>query len=132
MEEQKIERYVRDLLTVSGFHGEGKERRLWTLLHHLYCAVAMYEQASKDERATIAGVQKKLRYFFEAKCDLKERKRNKKENESIPPAPPIKEKENKKEKAEKMTHTLKGVRDADFESEEGYLQKAVFSVCRQI
>ena len=33
MEEQKIERYVTDLLTVSGFSSDGAERRLWALLH---------------------------------------------------------------------------------------------------
>ena len=43
MEEQKIERYVTDLLTVSGFSSDGAERRLWALLHHLYCAVAQKE-----------------------------------------------------------------------------------------
>lgn len=116
MEEQKIERYIRDLLTVSGFHAEGEERRLWTLLHHLYYAVAMYEQASKAERETIAGVQKKLRYFFAAKCDLKERKRNNKENESIPPTPPIKEKENKKEIDEKTSVRAESEKSSRLES----------------
>jgi hypothetical protein len=40
-----------------------------------------------------------ISYFFETKCDLKERKRNN-EKEKFPPAPPNKEKE-KKEKEEK-------------------------------
>ena len=75
MEEQKIERYVRDLLTVSGFHEDGKEHRIWTLLHHLYSAVAMFELATPDEKITIAETQKKLRYFFKANCNLKERRR---------------------------------------------------------
>ena len=73
-------------------HEDGKEHRIWTLLHHLYSAVAMFELATKDEKDIITKTQKKLRYFFEAKCDLKERKRNKKENENLSPTPPIKEK----------------------------------------
>ena len=75
MEEQKIERYVTDLLTVSGFSSDGAERRLWALLHHLYCAVAMWEQASAEERETVEAMRKKLQYFFSAKISLRERKR---------------------------------------------------------
>ena len=75
MEIPKIERYVSDLLTVSGFSEEGAERHLWVLLHHLYSAVAMYEQLSDDDKAIVAATQKKLKYFFESNCKLKERKR---------------------------------------------------------
>jgi len=96
---EKIEQYVADLLELGGLPVEGEEQRVRTLLHHLYCAVAMFEGLSPEERALVAGMQKKFRYFFETNCNLKERKR-KNEKEKFPPAPPIKEKE-KKEKEEK-------------------------------
>ena len=75
-------------------------RRVWLLLHHLYCAVAMYELTDDGEKALIAGMQRKLRYFFSSRCDLKKRK-EKKAKESFPRTP-IKEKE-KKEKAEETS-----------------------------
>ena len=99
MDYEKIEQYVADLLELGGLPVEGEEQRVRTLLHHLYCAVAMFEGLSPEERALVAGMQKKFRYFFETNCNLKERKR-KNEKEKFPPAPPIKEKE-KKEKDEK-------------------------------
>ena len=96
---EKIEQYVADLLEVGGITGEGDEQRVRTLLHHLYCAVALYEGLTSDERDLVAGMQKKFRYFFESDCKLKERKRKQKK-ESPSPAPLPKEKENK-EKDEK-------------------------------
>ena len=99
MDQQKIERYVEDLLTVSGILKDGAEQPVWLLLHHLYSAVAMYELMNPQQRALIAGIQRKLRYFFDAKCDLKERKR-KQEKENTPPHPLYKEKA-RKEKEEK-------------------------------
>lgn len=105
MDSSSIERYVSDLLTVSGFRSDGEEQHLWLLLHHLYCAVAMYEQMGDEDKVIIAETQKKLKYFFCTKCNLKERKRTKKEKESFPPTPLSKEKENKKEKDEKTTDT---------------------------
>jgi len=101
MEIQQIERYVEDLLTVSGFREDGAEHHLWVLLRHLYSAVAMYEHLSDEDKEIVASTQKKLRYFFETKCELKERKRNKKAKENNTPTPPLKEKENKKEIEEK-------------------------------
>ena len=94
MDQQKIERYVEDLLTVSGILKDGAEQPVWLLLHHLYSAVAMYELMNPQQRSLIAGIQRKLRYFFDAKCDLKERKR-KQEKENTPPHPLYKEKEEK-------------------------------------
>ena len=99
MDQQKIERYVEDLLTVSGILKDGADQPVWLLLHHLYSAVAMYELMNPQQRALIAGIQRKLRYFFDAKCDLKERKR-KQEKENTPPHPLYKEKA-RKEKEEK-------------------------------
>ena len=99
MDQQKIERYVEDLLTVSGILKDGAEQPVWLLLHHLYSAVAMYELMNPQQRSLIAGIQRKLRYFFGAKCDLKERKR-KQEKENTPPHPLYKEKA-RKEKEEK-------------------------------
>jgi hypothetical protein len=80
---------------LGGLPVEGEEQRVRTLLHHLYCAVAMFEGLSPEERALVAGMQKKFRYFFETNCNLKERKR-KNEKEKFPPVPSIKEKERKK------------------------------------
>ena len=102
MEVQKIERYVEDLLTVSGFRRDGAEQHLWLLLHHLYSAVAMYELMSAEDKVIIADTQKKLRYFFCSKCDLKERRKKGLE----------KEKETPKKEAEKSTPTVGRV-DAD-------------------
>ena len=103
MDQQKIERYVEDLLTVSGILKDGAEQPVWLLLHHLYSAVAMYELMNPQQRALIAGIQRKLRYFFDAKCDLKERKR-KQEKENTPPHPLYKEKA-RKEKEEKNIYS---------------------------
>ena len=97
-----IERYVDDLLEVSGVcRSDEAAQPVRRLLHHLYAAVGMYELMGDDERGQIAFMQKKLRYFFTAKCDLKERKRKSLEKETISPTPPIKEKGTPKEKAEK-------------------------------
>ena len=113
MDVQKIERDVDALLGVSGFRRDGAEQHLWLLLHHLFCAMSMYDELSAKDKVIIADTQKKVRYFFDSKCDLKERKRTKKEKEGIPPHPHAKEKENKKEKDEK-THThLTRVADLD-------------------
>ena len=67
MDELKIERYVSDLLTVSGLSADGEERRLWTLLHHLYCAVSLWSQATAEERAEVEEMRKRLRYFLRRK-----------------------------------------------------------------
>jgi hypothetical protein len=58
MDIEKIEQYVEDLLTVSGFCKEGEEHHLWVLLRHLYTAIAMYEQMSEDEKTIIKATQK--------------------------------------------------------------------------
>ena len=107
MDIPKIERYVSDLLTVSGFSEEGAEHHLWVLLHHLYSAVAMYEQLSAEDKAVVAETQKKLKYFFETKCNLKERKNKKTEKEAISPTPPIEEKEKINKKEEKRSLSQK-------------------------
>ena len=97
---EKIERYVSDLLTLSGMDLEG-ESAAGTLLFHAYVAVAMFEQMDADERALVKGMQRRMKYFFSSSFNLKERKR-KTEKEILPPNPLLKEKENK-EKAEKTT-----------------------------
>ena len=115
MEVQKIERYVEDLLTVSGFRRDGAEQHLWLLLHHLYSAVAMYELMSAEDKVIIADTQKKLRYFFDSKCDLKERKR-KRDKEKSPLHPSYKERETEvKEKDEKQTEQNTATGDAVLE-----------------
>ena len=93
----QIEKYVEDLLTVSGFTPDEGDGRLWSLLHHLYSAVAMYEHMTEEEKAVIKATQKKLRYFFETNCNLRKRKRTKNEREKVSPTPPLKEKEKEKE-----------------------------------
>ena len=96
---EKIESYVDDLLNLSGVvNGEG-ERPVWLLLHHLYCAVAMFSLMNDSERALIKGVQRRLKYFFSFNVSIKQRRR-KTEKEILPPVPLTLEKENK-EKEEK-------------------------------
>ena len=93
MQIDAIERYVDQVLEVNGVvkGTEGQER---LLLSHLYTAVGMYQLLDKTQKAHIAMLQKQLRHFFYAKCDLKERKR-KQDKEKTPLHPSIKEKENK-------------------------------------
>jgi hypothetical protein len=102
MQIDAIERYVDQVLEVNGVvkGTEGQER---LLLSHLYTAVGMYQLLDKTQKAHIAMLQKQLRHFFYAKCDLKERKR-KKDKEKTPLHPSIKEKENK-EKEQKNPPT---------------------------
>ena len=98
---EKIESYVDDLLNLSGVvNGEG-ERPVWLLLHHLYCAVAMFSLMNDSERALIKGVQRRLKYFFSFNVSIKQRRRRT-EKEILPPVPLTLEKENK-EKEEKTT-----------------------------
>ena len=100
---EKIERYVLDLLRLSGLDLEG-ESAAGTLLFHAYVAVAMFELMNAEERALIKGMQRRMKYFFSSSFNLKERKR-KTEKEILPPTPLSIEKENKekenKEKEEK-------------------------------
>ena len=104
MQIDAIERYVDQVLEVNGVvkGTEGQER---LLLSHLYTAVGMYQLLDKTQKAHIAMLQKQLRHFFYAKCDLKERKR-KKDKEKTPLHPSIKEKENK-EKEQKTIYLAK-------------------------
>ena len=97
---EKIERYVLDLLRLSGLDLEG-ESASGTLLFHAYVAVAMFELMDANERALVKGVQRRMKYFFSSNFNLKERKR-KTEKEILPPTPLSIEKENK-EKEEKTT-----------------------------
>lgn len=126
-----IERYVSDLLTVSGFRSDGEEQHLWLLLHHLYCAVAMYEQMGDDDKVIIADTQKKLKYFFCTKCNLKERKRTKNEKESIPPYPHANEKENKKEKDEKTLARAESGKSVGLEERKQAFRKQCLSYVGQ-
>ena len=85
---EKIERYVSDLLTLSGMDLEGKSAT-GTLLFHAYVAVAMFELMDAEERALVKGVQRRMKYFFSSNFNLKERKR-KTEKEILPPTPLLK------------------------------------------
>ena len=103
MEEQKIERYVTDLLTVSGFSSDGAERRLWALLHHLYCAVALWEQASAEERETVEAMRKKTAVFFFGKNNFKRKKNKKNRKRKASPHTPYKRKrKTKRNRREKV------------------------------
>ena len=104
---EKIERYVQDLLKLSGLDMDGEgESAAGTLLFHAYVAVAMYELMSADERALIKGMQRRMKYFFTSTFNLRERKR-KTEKEILPPNPLLKEKENK-EKEERTIEIAAG------------------------
>ena len=84
-------------------------------MHHLYSAVSMYELMSAEDKVIIADTQKKLRYFFDSKCDLKERKR-KRDKEKSPLHPSYKERETEvKEKEEKQTEQNTATGDAVLE-----------------
>ena len=105
---EKIEQYVRDLLTVMGVSKDGEEQSLWLFLHHACCAAAIYEVLDDNIKPAYQDALKRLNYFFSSKISLKQRKRRK-EKEKFPPNPLIKEKE-KKEKEKKIiyTHTAVG------------------------
>lgn len=87
---KQMEDKVSNLLDLSGLRRDSKEQQIRLLLQHLYTAVAMYEKTSDVEKVLIAGMQKKLRNFFDVRCTLKERKR-KKGKALFPPAPLSKE-----------------------------------------
>lgn len=108
MQIEVIERYVDQVLEVNGMV-KGTEEQLRLLLSHLYTAVGMYQLLDKDQKLLVAKIQKQLRHFFYAKCDLKERK-SKKDKEKTPLHPSIKEKETK-EKDEK-TRTYAASRES--------------------
>ena len=104
MELTRIERYVDDLLTVSGVEKEGKERTIGLALYHLLMSAALRDLMSDDEKELLKALTKKVQYFFCTRLSLKERKR-KTEKKSIPPNPLLKEKE-KKEKVEKKRESV--------------------------
>ena len=85
IEYEKIERYVSDLLRLSGLDME-EGSASGTLLFHAYVAVAMYELMDAEERALIKGMQRRMKYFFSSNFSLKERKR--KTEKEILPLPP--------------------------------------------
>ena len=99
-EYEKIERYVSDLLTLSGINME-RESAAGTLLFHAYVAVAMFELMNAKERALVKGIQRRMKYFFSVNVNLRERKR-KTAKEILPPTPLSIEKDNK-EKEENTT-----------------------------
>ena len=96
----KVERYVSDLMTVSGVEKEGKEQNVGLALYHLLVSAALHDLMSDDDKALFKALTKKLQYFFCTRLSLKERKETKKKK-NFPPNPLIKEKA-KKETAEKM------------------------------
>ena len=99
---QETENNVDMLLSTCGFKKqEGEEQPLRALLHHLYTAVAMYKETSFTEKAIIAKTNKKFSSIFDVNFNLKQRKRNNKEKDRVPPRTPLQDKENKKEKDEK-------------------------------
>jgi len=108
MQIEVIERYVDQVLEVNGMV-KGTEEQLRLLLSHLYTAVGMYQLLDKDQKLLVAKIQKQLRHFFYAKCDLKERK-SKKDKEKTPLHPSIKEKENKEK--DKKTPSRAASREA--------------------
>lgn len=111
MELAKVERYVGDLMTVSGVEKEGKEQNVGLALYHLLMSAAIHDLMSNDEKELFRLLTKKLQYFFCTRLSLKERKETKKKK-NFPPNPLIKEKA-KKETEEKMCIC---VGDADLEA----------------
>ena len=113
MELTRIERYVSDLMTVSGVEKEGREQNVGLALYHLLMSAALRDLMSDDDKELFRQLAKKVQYFFCTRLSLKERKR-KTEKKIIPPNPLLKEKE-KKEKAEKETEQNTAAGDAVLE-----------------
>ena len=122
MQIEVIERYVDQVLEVNGMV-KGTEEQLRLLLSHLYTAVGMYQLLDKDQKLLVAKIQKQLRHFFYAKCDLKERK-SKKDKEKTPLHPSIKEKETKEKEQKTHTHA-----ERDFSSSLDERKKAFLEEC---
>ena len=99
MELARIERYVSDLMTVSGVDREGKEQSVGLALYHLLMSAALRDLMDDGEKELFRLLTKKLQYFFCTKLSLKERKETKKKKD-FPPHPLLKEKD-KKETEEK-------------------------------
>ena len=110
MELARIERYVGDLMTVSGVEKEGKEQNVGLALYHLLMSASLHDLMSDDEKDLFKALTKKLQFFFCTRLSLKERKRNK-EKKIIPPNPLLKEKE-KIEKEEKPLSLKVGAKEA--------------------
>lgn len=110
MELARIERYVGDLMTVSGVEKEGKEQNVGLALYHLLMSASLHDLMSDDEKDLFKALTKKLQFFFCTRLSLKERKRNK-EKKIIPPTPLLKEKE-KTEKEEKPLSLKVGAKEA--------------------
>jgi hypothetical protein len=81
MDCEKIERYVSDLLRLSGLDME-EGSASGTLLFHAYVAVAMYELMDAEERALIKGMQRRMKYFFFKLFTEREKEKNRKRNPS--------------------------------------------------
>ena len=113
MELAKVERYVSDLMTVSGVEKEGKEQNVGLALYHLLVSAALHDLMSDDDKALFKALTKKLQYFFCTRLSLKERKETKKKK-NFPPNPLIKEKA-KKETAEQNTEQNTAAGDAVLE-----------------
>ena len=110
MELAKVERYVSDLMTVSGVEKEGREQNVGLALYHLLMSASLHDLMGDDEKELFKALTKKLQFFFCTRLSLKERKRNK-EKKTIPPNPLLKEKE-KTEKAEKTLSLKVGAKEA--------------------
>ena len=110
MELAKVERYVSDLMTVSGVEKEGREQNVGLALYHLLMSASLHDLMGDDEKELFKALTKKLQFFFCTRLSLKERKRNK-EKKIIPPNPILKEKE-KTEKAEKTLSLKVGAKEA--------------------
>ena len=110
MELARIERYVGNLMTVSGVEKEGKEQNVGLALYHLLMSASLHDLMSDDEKDLFKALTKKLQFFFCTRLSLKERKRNK-EKKIIPPNPLLKEKE-KTEKEEKPLSLKVGAKEA--------------------
>ena len=101
-EYEKIERYVSNLLTLSGVDLEG-ESAAGTLLFHAYVAVAMFELMDAEERALVKGIQRRMKYFFFGQREPeREKAKNSKRNPS--PYPPIHRKRKQRKRRETYTH----------------------------
>jgi hypothetical protein len=98
--EESIERWAADMLTVLVVSENGPEHDLWVMLHHLFSAVKMFDLMDDRNKTIVEDLVKKTRSMFESKFSLKKRKMKTTKKEKNPPTPLRKRKEKDKEKEE--------------------------------
>lgn len=112
----QIEQWAEGLLVVAVVPQEDKESSAWHCLHHLFCAVKIFDQLKEEDRKVCQNVIKLTKSMFFSKFTLKGKKERKRNKEKKIPTPQRKEEKEKEEK-KVQTHTHEKENFApDFES----------------